>query len=131
MHVDETARPGGQNPLTLAQVLGHVIAYPTSAPSLRLAIRQHFSQVEDVITLIKVINSWIFESAKKTIAIDLGDLVRDFKQGEHVSNERAVEKDGLPRLDLVCSAIPPTSDLLNRILFFSSCPSHIVCWTRL
>lgn len=103
MDIDGAAHAGGKGSLTLPQVLGHVIAYPTSIPSLRRAIRQHFSQVEDVIVLIEVVNTRVFDSAKKTLTIKLGDVDEEPKPGEQTNHERAVEKDGLPRLDLVCS----------------------------
>jgi hypothetical protein len=108
MDIDDAAHPGGRGPLTLPQVFGHVIAYPTSTPSLRRAIRQHFSQVEDAIVLIEVVNTWIFDSAKKTMTIKLGDMDEEPKRGEQTNHERAVEKDGLPRLDLVCSSFRRT-----------------------
>jgi hypothetical protein len=72
-----------------------------------MAIRQHFTQVEDAVVLIEVVNTWIFDSAKKATAIKLGAVGAEFKGGEQTNHERAVEKEGLPRLDLVCSFSRP------------------------
>ena len=105
MDVDQTTSVSARAPFPVPQVLGHVIGYPTSAPPLRLAIRQHFSQMDDIVILLEIINSWITESAKKSLAIKLGDVNEEPKRGEQTNHERAVEKDGLPRLDLVCPRI--------------------------
>ncbi|KIM29641.1 hypothetical protein M408DRAFT_22959 [Serendipita vermifera MAFF 305830] len=100
MDVDESSPVNVRVPFPVTQVLGHVIAYPTSAPPLRLAIRQHFTEMEDVIVLIETVNSWISESANKTLALKLGDINEELKRESH---EKAVERDGLPRLDLLVS----------------------------
>lgn len=105
MEVDESASVNAKIPFPLPQVLGHIIGYPSSAPPLRLAIKQQFSQMEDVVILLETINSWITESAKKSLIVKLGDVNEELKRGEQTNHERAVEKDGLPRLDLVCSSV--------------------------
>ena len=85
--------------LTPSQVLGHVVAYPTSAPPLRLALRQHFSRSEDALTLLNVLNEWINAAGKQSTSIKLGNIEEAVK--EDTSMNKGLSKKGTPRLDMV------------------------------
>lgn len=58
MQVDSTtAAPEGIP--SLATFLSLCVSYNYSAPALRLALRKHMPQVEDVVCVLEVLESWI------------------------------------------------------------------------
>lgn len=99
MDVDETTSKTSA-PLSLSQVLGHVVAYPISAPPLRLALRKHFSRAEDALVLLKILNEWIIAAGIQSASIKFSN-VED--AGKEDANPRGLSKKGTPRLDMVCS----------------------------
>jgi hypothetical protein len=98
MDVDNVASKAPTS-LTLPQVLGHVVGYPTSAPPLRLALRQHFSRAEDALTLLNVLNEWINAAGKQSASIKLGNI--DEAAKEDTNTNKGLSKKGTPRLDMV------------------------------
>lgn len=99
MDIDDPSASSTKNkPFTLEHVLGHIISYPTSAPPLRLAIRQNLPDMEDVTVLLRILDDMIKKSISKSVDITLGDPL---KSGKDPNREKGMGKSGIPRLDLV------------------------------
>jgi hypothetical protein len=105
MDVDHATNKKSSRTLPLSQVLGHIVAYPTSAPPMRVAIRRHLKQAEDVLEILKIIDRWMEMSGDKTKDLTLGNVDEKLKYGEEVNVEKPLNKNGRPRLDLVNKAI--------------------------
>ena len=58
------------NPPTLQNGLAHLLAYPTSPAPLRLALRTHLRDAEDVVHVLKVIDGWL----KRGVSFDVWEL---------------------------------------------------------
>jgi hypothetical protein len=58
------------NPPTLQNGLAHLLAYPTSPTPLRLALRAHLRDAEDVVHVLKVLDAWL----KRGIQFDVWEL---------------------------------------------------------
>lgn len=65
------------NPPTLQNGLAHIIAYPTSPAPLRLALRAHLRDAEDLVHVLKVLDAWL----KRGLQFDVWEL--DGLQGAH------------------------------------------------
>lgn len=89
------------SPLPTKQVLGHIMSYPTSAPSLRLSIRQHLTDMEDVTALLDLLDEMIKKSIAKSLNVAIAD---PSKPGKDPNRERGIGKAGIPRLELVSNS---------------------------
>lgn len=111
--------PTRHSPLPTRQLLGHIMSYPTSAPSLRLALRQYLTDMEDVTALLDLIDEMSKRSVGKSLNITLADLS---KTGKDPNKEKGMGKGGIPRLDLVSTIshrfrYPPILKCLNLLVY--------------
>ncbi|KAG8763518.1 hypothetical protein FRC12_008518, partial [Ceratobasidium sp. 428] len=58
------------NPPTLQNGLAHLLAYPTSPAPLRLALRNHLRNAEDIEHILKIIDAWL----KRGLQFDVWEL---------------------------------------------------------
>ncbi|PVG03662.1 hypothetical protein CPB86DRAFT_810725 [Serendipita vermifera] len=125
MDIDHSSDKKSSRTLPLSQVLGHVIAYPTSAPPMRVAIRRHLKQAEDVLEVLKIINRWMETRDDKKKDLTLGNVEEKLKYGEELNVEKPLNKNGRPRLDLLVTFLSHVLDAkLVDLLQYR--PSHAI-----
>ncbi|KAF8709330.1 MoeA C-terminal region (domain IV), partial [Rhizoctonia solani] len=69
-HPEESSPPRLMNTPPLQNALAHVLAYPTSPTPLRLALRTHLRDGEDLVHVLKVLDGWL----KRGLDFDVWEL---------------------------------------------------------
>ncbi|ELU39688.1 hypothetical protein AG1IA_06280 [Rhizoctonia solani AG-1 IA] len=69
-HPEESSPPRLMNIPPLQNALAHVLAYPTSPTPLRLALRTHLRDGEDLVHVLKVLDGWL----KRGLDFDVWEL---------------------------------------------------------
>jgi hypothetical protein len=103
MEVDSSISQQGIPPLD--EYLSLCVSYNYSHPALRLALRQHIPQGEDIVFLLKILESWI--TARSVEETDLTELT--------------TSKRDIPPLDKVRGLFNRWRHYLTRTRFFRSC----------
>ena len=67
MQVDGT--PAANEPPPLPVLLAHVVTSPVSAPALRLAIRKHLRDAEDLTCVLQVLVGWLEAWTAQDVAL--------------------------------------------------------------
>jgi hypothetical protein len=95
--------PPAEGP-SLSKYLCTIISYPTSPSPLRLAIRRHMSDVEDVVYVMDILNGWVKEWAEEEVGL-LPPLSRRDESGAIVWGVPAVKEPNpnLPPFERVSS----------------------------
>ncbi|KAH7344102.1 hypothetical protein B0J17DRAFT_714240 [Rhizoctonia solani] len=70
LHPEGTSVPPLSNAPPLQNALAHVLAYPTSPTPLRLALRTHLRDAEDLVHVLKVLDGWL----KRGLQFDVWEL---------------------------------------------------------
>lgn len=76
MEVDQSQAPKRPH---VRSFFTHVVEYPTSHDILRSAIREHFTDVDDLVVLLGVIAEWIDCYMDRDLPLELGELVKNEK----------------------------------------------------
>ncbi|KAG8831019.1 hypothetical protein FRC18_007226 [Serendipita sp. 400] len=130
MEVDESSKDP-TTPLPCTAILGYVISYPTTAPTMRLAIRKHLTDMNDVLFILNHLKNMMQKSVQGNEGLSLGDLEKEFKG--HEVDRRRLTKHGRPKLEMIISFLStmldaklldiiqyqPTHDLLREIHEFT------------
>ncbi len=86
---------------SLSTVLQLVITYPTSAPALRLAIRQRIADADELTAILKILTRWVGERCNEEKTQLLPSEVRKDMNGVLVPVLAEKPKGDLPSLDKV------------------------------
>ncbi|CAE6396633.1 unnamed protein product [Rhizoctonia solani] len=70
LHTEGVSSPRLLNTPPLQNALAHVLAYPTSSTPLRLALRTHLRDGEDLVHVLKVLDGWL----KRGLDFDVWEL---------------------------------------------------------
>ncbi|KAF8603448.1 hypothetical protein BDV93DRAFT_606735 [Ceratobasidium sp. AG-I] len=98
------------NPPTLQNGLAHIIAYPTSPAPLRLALRAHLCDAEDLVHVLKVLDAWL----KRGLQFDVWEL--DGLQGTQRTGKNVGVSAGTGRKKIKGAGLLPA---LEHILTFT------------
>lgn len=92
---------------TLTSFLAHVVDYPVSPAASRTALREHFADVDDLMSLLEIAENWLHTFLEKDLSLVLAEATVS-EHGVPVpastkSKEPARMKAGsLPSLENVC-----------------------------
>jgi len=113
---------------SLPSFLSSCVSYATSPAPLRLAIRQHLSDAEDLACVLEILSGWVARSHSLTIKLLPKEVVKN-AGGVMVAKPRATKKPDGPPIENVLSFLqtlldasflallqhPPAHDILRRI----------------
>jgi len=85
---------------SLPSFLSPCVSYATSPAPLRLAIRQHLSDAEDLTCVLEILSAWVAQSHSLTIELLPTDVVKN-AGGVMVAQPRATKRPDGPPLDKV------------------------------
>lgn len=85
---------------SLPAFLSQVVRYPMSSSALRVALRQHLADAEDLICVLTVLDVWIEARCSEEVRL-LPDQVKKDLHGVPIPLYTERKKDDLPPLDKV------------------------------
>ncbi|KAI0939855.1 hypothetical protein AcV5_001129 [Taiwanofungus camphoratus] len=107
---------------SLPAFLSQVVRYPMSSSALRVALRQHLADAEDLICVLTVLDVWIEARCSEEVRL-LPDQVKKDLHGVPIPLYTERKKDDLPPLDKVLTFL---QDLLDASLLalLAHTPAH-------
>ncbi|KAF9006748.1 hypothetical protein BDQ17DRAFT_1352325 [Cyathus striatus] len=128
MEVDQPASSelSGDIPST-ASFLAMVLNYPTSSTPLRMAIRTHFKQAEDLATLLEISSSWLAQWNELPVRVlpTVKELRKD-ENGAFIFDDivfREKKRGGLPNLSKITYFVQTVLDA-GFVTLLTYTPSH-------
>lgn len=97
----QTDSKSPSSPPPLADFLSSCVLYNTSPAPLRVAIRQNFSDAEDIVAVLKVLDEWITNSNTMKLKLLPTTVIKNPK-GVMVSKPNQGKKTDGPQLGDVC-----------------------------
>jgi hypothetical protein len=114
---------------SLASFLSSCVSYATSPTSLRLALRQHLPDADDLVCVLEVLSGWVARSHTMSIKLLPTDVVKNAR-GVMVAKPPASKRPDGPPLEKVSLSLNVMRTFVH-LPFSRFSHSFRPCWTRL